>query len=137
MATIRRRLRTGAVIWILVQMAMLSSLVARDCCAAHRADTQQGCHEEQRAVFCPMRSADGAPCPMHGGSHSHEQASRCAIRGDCDGPMSAVLVWLSTHGVLTRPFEFAPEVPVSLIAGLPRDVLPARPSAPDTPPPRL
>jgi hypothetical protein len=133
MKVIRRHLRFYAAAWLIFQAASFSTLVPRDCCAAHRpvqAKTETTCH-------------DAAPPPVvHGGHAGHHSASpegdadTCKMRGACDGPMAGFIAQLSLQGVLSDPFQFAP----SMIAGgldmLPREHLISRLVPPDSPPPR-
>jgi hypothetical protein len=84
MAFFRRTLRLVATAWLACQVAWLIALVPADCCAGHRR-TDARCHESASAVRCPMRGADGTPCPMHQGligRGSHEGAAA----GHHDGP---------------------------------------------------
>lgn len=66
MTALRRRVRLWTTLWLILQAGTLSAFVPRDCCATHRpAATAKTCHEEPPPEHCPMRGADGAPCPMH------------------------------------------------------------------------
>jgi hypothetical protein len=107
MRTIRGRLRLWVSAWLVCQVASLSALVPRECCAAHRTvASKPGCHEMAEVPHCPMPAADGTQCPMHRAGHAHEQpADGCAMRGMCDGPLAAFSASLWNHGVLTDPFE--------------------------------
>ena len=72
MQSIRSALRLWVTIWLVVQVASLTALVPRDCCAAHSSAARAakpGCHEQVAATQCPMRATDGTPCPMHRGGH--------------------------------------------------------------------
>src|SRR5918999_5778707 len=95
----RGRLRVIAITCLVFQVAWLTALVPRDCCAAHRpADrSERSCHQPVPKVQCPMRSADGTPCPMHGGK------TECSLRGSCSGPMASLLALLTNHGILPEP----------------------------------
>lgn len=147
MTTFRRHLRLWVIVWLVFQAASLSALVPRDCCAAHRpaADkTERTCHESAPATLCPMRSADGTPCPMHrdrGGHRDHHQSSQsstsdCSLRGTCDGPMAAFFTQLSNHGVLPESFSAIPNVEVSSLSTPARESVVSRLESPDPPPPR-
>ena len=151
MAFIRRRLRLAVTAWLVVQVALLSALVPRDCCAAHQAASQneRSCHEEKPAEYCPMRGADGTPCPMHRGGRAgpdehaadhnpsdREPASQCSIRGTCSGPGAALFALLSNHGVLPDAFEVFPDFDAHA-TGIRADAsLIGRLASPDPPPPR-
>lgn len=65
MGALRSRLRAWTLTWFILQAASLSAFVPADCCAGHRATATHDCHEEVAAPICPMRGADGTPCPMH------------------------------------------------------------------------
>src|SRR5688572_28766677 len=98
MKVIRRHVRFYAAAWLIFQAASFSTLVPRDCCAAHRpvqAKTETACH-------------DAAPPPVaHGGHADHHSASpegdadTCKMRGACDGPMAGFITQLSLQGVLS------------------------------------
>jgi hypothetical protein len=141
MTTIRRHMRLWAAAWLVFQVASLSALVPRDCCAAHRpsAATAPGCHEDTAATQCPMRAQDGTPCPMHRGDHhdaGEQPAGKCSMRGTCDGPMAALFALLSIHGVLTSSFEVLPDLQPGLAVVRARESLTSRLASPDPPPPR-
>jgi hypothetical protein len=76
MAFWRRHLRAFAATWLVFQAAWLIALVPRDCCAAHRL-AETSCHESTSTTHCPMRAADGTPCPMHRG-HSSPNSDQIA-----------------------------------------------------------
>ena len=149
MAPFRARLRLWATLWLICQAASLAAFVPRDCCADHRpvqpapapeAESAH-CHEPPPAAetHCPMRAADGTPCPMHRG-HGHQQQpagdTDCALRGACGGPMTALVRLLSNHGIL--PESSAIGAPVAQRTLPPADErLVSRLDAPDSPPPRL
>ncbi len=135
MASLRRRLRLVAVVWLAVQAASVSALVPRDCCATHQPKAA-GCHKRAAATYCPMRSADGTPCPMHRSSPAEEDPDACAMRGTCDGPMAALVRLLSHHAVLDDPLATLPDS-VAGLAFIPSRENPiGRRTAPETPPPR-
>ena len=141
MTSIRLGLRLAATIWLGLQVVSLSALVPRDCCAAHRRavkSAEPACHRAAAAVQCPMRAADGTPCPMHrgaGASDAH-QSSDCAVRGSCSGPMAPLLAQLSNYGILTDVFHLHPDVYAESSGAVAREQLVTRLSPPDTPPPR-
>ena len=95
-------------------------MVPRDCCAAHRpAEAHETPHCERTAPVphCPMRAADGTPCPMHRTAAPHDAhgaadphaAHRapesdddgCAMSGACGGPFAGLTAVLSQHAVLS------------------------------------
>lgn len=141
MQSIRRSLRLLVAIWLVVQVASLSALVPRDCCAAHSSTNaaKPACHEKAAATQCPMRAADGTPCPMHRGDH-HEAAGSsrdgCAMRSTCDGPMAALFAQLSNYGILTDQVQVRPDLHVGSGPPSTRAQLVSRLVPPDPPPPR-
>ncbi|HEY0875647.1 MAG TPA: hypothetical protein VGD94_19375 [Vicinamibacterales bacterium] len=149
----RGTVRRVAAIWLMVQMAWLTALIPRDCCAAHQPMVSQeaGCHSTGPAAQCPMRSADGIPCPMHSApvshdAHGHEATgdhhasgdtpARCVLRGSCAGPMAALLVLLANHGVLPEFTTAVPDVAVRPIVMAAVDRTAGHFVPPDPPPPR-
>src|SRR5919198_440013 len=105
MATLRRRLRRWAAAWIVLQAASLCASVPLGACAARPAtDRQVSCHTSVAPAPCPMRAADGLPCPMHRGTvHDKDQRSRdiCSMRGTCDAPVAALFALLWNQGIVT------------------------------------
>jgi hypothetical protein len=165
MAMLRRKLRVVALTWLVFQVAWLTALVPRDCCAAHR--PAENCHESASATHCPMRSADGTPCPMHRGhsgdnshptvsvEHHHEAAPTahqhrapgsghdrqsapidCRVTGACDGPMSALFALLSNHGILPESAATVPHVKIRHVDAVVHDHLGGQFQPPEPPPPR-
>ena len=126
-------MRFYAAAWLIVQAVSFSTLVPRDCCAAHRPiqpKAEKACH-------------DAAPPPaMHGGHAGHHavapesDADTCKMRGACDGPMAGFIAQLSLQGVLSDPFQFAPSMVAAGIDMLNREHLISRLVPPDSPPPR-
>jgi hypothetical protein len=159
MANIRRRLRLCATTWLVFQVAWLTALVPRDCCAAHR-PAEQGCHESTSATECPMRAADGRPCPMHRGGaergapqsasaehhhqpiaaeHDHRTPGRpidCRLTGVCDGPMAALFALLWNHGILRDATAAMPNAAVRAVVPAAGEHAIGRFEPPDPPPPR-
>ena len=90
MTIIRRRLRLWVAAWLVFQVASLSALVPRDCCAAHRpaaSGKTPSCHEKHRGhATARLRAASGTPCPMHRGRSLRRRrpiqrtSARCAAR---------------------------------------------------------
>jgi hypothetical protein len=140
MTTVRRQLRVGVAVWIVCQAALLAALVPRDCCGAHQPvskESGRSCHETAAVDHCPMRAADGTPCPMHRESGAGRSSDdECTIRGTCGGPMAALVTLLSSPGVLTESHATMPAPGVSRIAVPARDTAVSRPAPPDPPPPR-
>lgn len=142
MQSIRRGLRFWVATWLVFQVASLSALVPRDCCAAHRpaaSAAKPSCHEKAAATQCPMRAADGTPCPMHRGDHNEpNDTSRdgCTMRSTCTGPMAALFAQLSNHGILTDQFQLLPDLHAGSTGIRTSENLITRLAPPDTPPPR-
>ena len=159
MASLRRKLRVFATTWLVFQAVWVAALVPRDCCAAHR-PAERTCHESAAAAQCPMRAADGTPCPMHRGRKGHEQdhlvqaehhhqpvaaehhreipvtPADCRLGGVCDGPMAALFALLSHHGILPEPTAAPPNVDIRLAAPPVHENVAGRFEPPDPPPPR-
>ena len=126
---LRKHLRGLATAWLAFQLVSLSAFVPRDCCAAHQA------HKPP-----PAAAADPSCAMQHGDHHAAQPAppvrSECSLRGNCDGPMAALLSVLSTHGVLTDSPAVSPALDRGSLAMLPRESLIGRLVPPDSPPPR-
>ena len=143
MTTIRRRLRFWVAAWLVFQVASLSALVPRACCVPYRpaaSDKEPTCHENSAASHCPIRAADGAPCPMHqGGQHDAEDnpSERCSMRATCDGPVAALFALLSNYGVLRDSILLLPDVHTGSVTFQTRENLTTRLAPPDSPPPRI
>ena len=133
MRAVRRHLGVYVAAWLVFQVAALSSIVPRDCCAAHRpvsARTDPACH-------------DAAPVPQDVRAHhgttvqrTESQKDTCTMRGACGGPMAALLAQLSLHGVLGDRLQLAPTLVSTSVEPLVREHLVSRLTAPDSPPPR-
>jgi hypothetical protein len=141
MIPIPRRLPRWAAAWLVLQVASLGALVPRDSCATHRqtvSTEQRGCRKTAAAPHCPMRSADGTPCPMHRGSTPSSAAkdTSCSLRGTCSEPMVALAALLWNQGVLTESLDPAPDEGISTVVLSGHQPTVARPDAPDPPPPR-
>jgi hypothetical protein len=142
MTFFRRRLIALSLAWLACQATSLTALLPQDCCPAHHqpAEASKDCHEKEAtqaqqaaADQCPMHSADGKPCPMHGGAQNQDRP--CAMRGTCNGPAAALATLLSIPGIL------ADESPVAVVDRIGTlvstdDVSPSLFVPLDTPPPR-
>ena len=162
MNILRRHVRLWATAWLVLQAASLSAFVPRDCCAAHRpAVAKQTCHEVAPKAHCPMRAADGKPCPMHRapepaarhgdgtqdhGTHADHDVMdnrsdgrpaperRCVIGGTCQGPTFALV--LSNPGLLPDGAVRMPQLAIAEPLGVVRSTPLARFQPPDPRPPR-
>ena len=157
MHVVRRHLRFGAATWLVCHVLAFSALLPRDCCAAHAhgaaaagdqvaldhsahgmpAATGHEHHTSpapEDGAQCPMRRADGTPCPMHDGAGS---SAACQMTGVCNQPAVALAAVLMQAAV-----------PQAIVALLPRsaDLVAVRGAheqphtlalPPDSPPPRL
>jgi hypothetical protein len=117
MVLLRRSLGRWVTACLLLQAASLSALLPRDCCRAHAHERQEesgpSCHT------APEKTED-----------------RCALRGTCDGPMSAMVAQLSQVGVIPATAGApADEVRSSLLA-VKSESSSSRLPSPDSPPPR-
>jgi hypothetical protein len=106
MSALRGRLRLYVVAWLVFQVAMLSALVPRDCCSAHRPAAEAGdasCHETAAvADHCTVAAADAAHCPSGPGEAPQPSETGCSMRGVCNAPMAVVSSLLSNYGAVTE-----------------------------------
>jgi hypothetical protein len=118
------------------QVASLSALVPRDCCASHRpAAATSDCHQDVAPPpHCPMAAAEGAPCPMHV-SEAPSPQDDCVMRGSCNGPMAALAVLLPGHGILAEPTRCPPDLPALGRVDVSAETAFDRARPPDPPPP--
>lgn len=150
MTPFRRHPRLWVTAWLLFQVASLSALVPRNCCAAHQpaaVKTEHSSHDSALAADCPMLAADGAACPMHRGHVEHREhgersshegpSGECSIRGRCAGPMASLLALLSNQGVLPAGVAALPGVDSSSVSPAVRESVVSRLASPDPPPPRV
>jgi hypothetical protein len=103
--------------FLLLQIASLLALVPRDCCRAHA-------HERQEE--------SGAKC--HTAPENAED--RCALRGTCDGPMSAMVAQLSQVGVMPAATGAPADGVQASAVHVTSAASPTRLVPPDAPPPR-
>ena len=129
MRAVRRHLHSCVAVWLVFQALALSSIVPRDCCAAHRpvsAKSKAACHELMSpAPDVQAHHAQAAPTP-----------DRCSLRGSCGGPMAGFLVQLSLHGVLTERPRLTLQLVASTVEPVASERLISRLASPDSPPPR-
>jgi hypothetical protein len=143
MLTLRSYLRACTVLWLLCQTLSLAALVPTDCCAAHQvasASASPDCHQAAAGsgqAPCPMHTTAAGECPMHTASTgvTPDSAERCAMRGLCNAPASALAMLIPVPGVLAvAPSVARFETSVPLVAIAPSMV--QRALAHDIPPPR-
>ena len=117
MALLRRSLGRWVMACLLLQAASLSALLPRDCCRAHAHERQEesgpSCHT------APEKTED-----------------RCALRGTCDGPMSAMVAQLSQVGVVPQAIGLPADSPRTSLVPATTEESPSRLVPPDAPPPR-
>lgn len=134
MGLIRRHIRLWTIVWALGQLAMVTGLLPQDCCAAHGSDHVAAghCGTAARGDQCPMRAADGTPCPMH----RENRARDCSIRGTCAAPAAALLVVLSQHAVLPAFVTLPADAGIAAEPMPPQSSVGLGGTRPDVPPPR-
>ena len=114
MNRLRRNLRLWVGVWLVAQVASMTAFVPADCCLAHSGAAQASEHRCHESV-----------------------PQTCAIRGTCDGPVAALLTFLSNIGVPNVSYGLAPELRASLIGVSPTENLISPAVSPDPPPPRV
>jgi hypothetical protein len=157
MRVVRRHLRLGAATWLMCHVLAFSALLPRDCCAAHAHATApepavavdhsaHGMaattgHEHHTAPApadgdaCPMRGADGAPCPMHDSGAASPVA--CQMTGICGQPSAALAAVLMQAAVPPAPFALLPSSAFTASPAAADDHPHSLALPPDSPPPRL
>ena len=101
MRSLRRHLAVWSVAWLLSQVA---SVVAFLPIAVLAADVE--CLPSTPGDRCPMRDANGTPCPMHqaeaADSHAHDAAkeAECRLVALSGGPAAALAALFSLPGVM-------------------------------------
>jgi hypothetical protein len=133
---LRRHLTVWSVAWLLSQLA---SVVAFVPIAALAADAE--CLPSTPGDRCPMREANGNPCPMHqseaASSHSHDAAkeAECRLVALSGGPAAALAALFSVPGVLSDA-AIVTSMTVSRLAAATVPALHYRALTHDPPPPR-
>ena len=143
MQSIRRGLRLWVATWLVLQVASLSALVPRDCCAAHRpGGKRRKAHvspEGRRDAVSDARgqAARPAPCTVAATARRPTRPrDDCAMRGTCSGPMAALFAQLSNYGVLPATLQVLPDVRQGAVTRSSDEQLLTRLASPDSPPPR-
>ena len=134
MTAIRHRVRAVALFWLLGQVASLSAFVPEACCVSHAAEAEakqkaEACHEEA----APVEPKEGAACPMHHGSRSHDC---CVMTNACDGPGAHLLSLFSYVTTIDEPLVSSTALNSSAAFLTPAPPLLYRLAVPDAPPPR-
>ena len=138
MTSLRHQLRLWVAAWLIAQVATLSAVVPRDCCAAHNGQHTKSQQASAKADHSGHHEMN------HGTVHeSADEATRkvpianCVMRGTCKGPMSALVALLSNQGVPPiDAFTISPDFRATVIAGPTREQATSRLASPDPPPPR-
>lgn len=137
MSTIRRRLRLLVHAWLLCHVTCLFVLLPVACCTGddQHAAAGQTCHREAAVKQCPMRAANGTPCPMH--RDSAATSTNVAMRGTCSPLEAALAAVLFQAAVPLARYDIQPTV-IASRAPLPTHVQPSPlRTPPDSPPPRV
>ena len=116
MAGLRRSLGRWATVCLLLQAAALLALLPRDCCRAHahqRQESRPSCH-----------------------TAAEKTEPQCALRGTCNGPMSAMTAQLSQVGVLPVETNLPLDGLRATRVHIAPEVSRSRLIPPDSPPPR-
>lgn len=135
MQSLRRHLAVWSVAWLLSQLASVVSFLPI------AALTYVECRPSTPGDRCPMRDANGTPCPMHQsgaeGSHAHDAANEaeCRLVALSGGPAAALAALFSLPGVLPET-DLATVLTVSRLPATPVPLLLDRSVAYDPPPPR-
>jgi hypothetical protein len=125
MLTLRRRLASWALALLFCQTGAVFAAPFTSCCATpHAVEAEQDC--------CPAGSHPPGQCPRHA---AEREAARSACRMRCDAP-HGVQFLPGVFGLLAAPVaSIAPSAPSAVVAGA-IFVPTAKPSIPDSPPPR-
>lgn len=149
MRMVRRHLRSGVTAWLVCHALAFTTLVPRECCAAHGHQPRDAtsapaseavpCHDAAPTMpvaggHCDMPASDGAACPMHAGPAA---PVTCALSGSCGAPAAALAAIVLQAAVLVPPMVHAPHL-VILAVARPADASQRSLAvSPDSPPPRL
>jgi len=145
---VRRHLRSGVTAWLVCHALAFTTLVPRECCAAHRPGPRDAasapagdaapCHKPAPAApvagsHCDMPASDGAACPMHAAPPT---PAGCAMSGACAAPAAALAAIVMQAAVLAASNLPLPHL-VPQAVSRPRDVsAPSLATPPAAPPPR-
>jgi len=148
MRMVRRHLRSGVTAWLVCHALAFTTLVPRECCAAHghgprdAASAPAGdaapCHDAAPATsvaggHCDMPASDGAACPMHAAPAA---PAGCAMSGACAAPAAALAAIVMQAAVLSPSMVHTPHL-VAEAVSRPLDAsAQTLATPPDAPPPR-
>lgn len=157
MAFLRGRLRVFATSWLLFQIAWLTALVPRDCCAAHRPAECQESPSAHHATPPESCAAHDDHAGAHGShvaaaaEHHHEHGpapsdappatpaappTDCLMGRACDGPMAALLALLSNHGIVPDAVSMLPPLEARRVGAVADENVRGHFPSPESPPPR-
>jgi hypothetical protein len=113
---IRRHLALWTVTWLSCQIASLSALALVD--AGVVAQNGKTCVQAGPAEQCPMRGANGEPCPMHRGANTdhHEKDGSCTLRSTSEGSAPVFGSLFSAPGVIPVASTIPEVIPVTVLA---------------------
>jgi hypothetical protein len=142
MMVLRRRLASGALALIALQLALLFALPVSACCLPAAASAKAGASSmgaaartaavaasEDAPDCCPPGAHPKGECPLHRGARNH-------CRFTC-GRSSGPEFLIGAIGVLPAPSEVFVPFAESAAPVPASTVVPLRSSVPDAPPPRL
>ena len=129
MNALRRRLASGALALIVLQLGMLFAMPVSACCAKSAvAQTAASTTADDAPDCCPPGAHPKGECPLH--------RNRVHCRITCGGAAGARFV-LGAIGVLPAPSAVIVPFGESAAPIRAAAIAPFRPSVPDAPPPRL
>ena len=149
MRVVRRHLRSGIAAWLVCHALAFTTLVPRECCAAHgheprvAASAPAGeavpCHDAASTTpvagaHCDMPASDGAACPMHAAPAA---PVTCALSGSCAAPAAALAAIVLQAAVLVPPVVHAPHLVLLAVSRPPDASRRSLAVSLDSPPPRL
>jgi hypothetical protein len=132
MSAFRRRLASGALALIVLQLALLLTAPVSACCASGDIGTKA--KAGTKIECCPAGSHAPGECPLHKSSDRESKDSDCRIT--CGSPQGPQFL-LGVVGVLGAPQSTYVDLTASALHAVAPVSVTARPSVPDAPPPRL
>ena len=131
MTMLRRRLAASALALLVCHTTLVFVAPLASCCPSRHAAANAPTDAEKDC--CPAGSHAPGKCPLHGRSKG---ATKIACRMQCDAP-HGVQFLLGATGLLPAPAGSLDPLIVSHVVALAADDPEARPSVPESPPPRL
>jgi len=137
MRVVRRRLASGALALIALQLTLLFAVPVSACCASSAAARATSIASDDAPDCCPPGAHPKGECPLHGGRRSDvggRKTTHCRLT--C-GHTSLRAFVLGAIGVLPPPAAaLVPFAESAAVVAASANV-PLRSSSPDAPPPRL